>query len=52
VRLLAQPSDAAQVVTTLSKADEMIYLGKEQDGYVHVETGKGGGWVKKLLIAK
>ena len=52
IRLLAQPSDAAPLVTTLTKGDEMIYLGKEQDGYVQVETGKGGGWVKKLLIAK
>ena len=52
LRLLAKPSDAAQVVTTLTKADEMIFLGKEEDGYLQVETGKGAGWVKKLLIAR
>jgi curli production assembly/transport component CsgG len=52
VRLLAKPSEAAQVVSTLTKADEMIFLGKEEDGYVQVETGKGSGWVKKLLIAR
>jgi hypothetical protein len=52
VRLLAKPSDEASVVTTLTKADEMIFLGKEEDGYLKVETGKGAGWVKKLLIAR
>ena len=29
----------------------MIFLGKEAR-YVQVETGKGAGWVKKLLIAR
>ena len=24
----------------------------EQDGYVQVESGKGGGWVKKILVTK
>jgi hypothetical protein len=61
VRLLAKPSQAASVVTTLTKAGEMIFLGKEsgrmiflgkEARYVQVETGKGAGWVKKLLIAR
>ena len=52
VRLLAAPSDSGQVVTTLGKRDELIFLGKEQDGFLQVETGKGGGWVKKILIAR
>ena len=50
VRLLSTPSDAGQVVTTLGKRDEMIFLGKEQDGFVQVETGRGSGWVKKVLV--
>jgi hypothetical protein len=28
----------------------MIFLGKEQDGFVQVETGRGSGWVKKVLV--
>jgi SH3-like domain-containing protein len=52
IRLLAKPSDEGVVVTTLTKADEMIFLGKEQEGYLQVETGKGSGWVKKILIAR
>jgi mannitol-specific phosphotransferase system IIBC component len=46
------PSDSGQVVTTLAKGDEMIFLGKEEDGFLQVETGKGSGWVKKILIAR
>jgi hypothetical protein len=52
VRLMAKPSDSGEVVTTLGKGDDMIFLGKEEDGFVKVETGKGGGWVKKVLIAR
>jgi curli production assembly/transport component CsgG len=52
VRLMAKPSDAADAVTTLGKGDELIFMGKEQDGFVHVETGKGAGWVKKVLVTK
>ena len=52
VRLLSKPSETATVVTTLGKGEEMIFLGKEEDGFVNVETGKGSGWVKKLLIAR
>jgi len=52
VRLMAQPADAAPVVTTLNKGEEMIFLGKEEEGYLQVETGKGSGWVKKILIVR
>jgi len=52
VKLLAQPNDGAGVVATLSKTDEMIYLGEEQNGYLRVESSKGGGWVRKVLVTK
>jgi len=52
VRVMSSPSDAGQVVTTLTKGEEMIYLGKEEEGFVQVESGKGSGWVKKILIAR
>jgi hypothetical protein len=50
VRVLAQPSDQAATVATLARGEEMIFMGKEQDGFVSVETSKGGGWVKKILV--
>jgi len=52
IRLLAQPSDEATTVATLARGEELIFMGKEKDGFVSVETSKGGGWVKKVLIAK
>ena len=52
VRVMAKPSDSAPVVTTLNKGEEMIFMGKEEDGFLQVESGKGSGWVKKILIAR
>jgi hypothetical protein len=52
VRLMSKPSESATVVTTLPKGEEMIFLGKEEEGFVNVETGRGSGWVKKVLIAR
>ena len=50
---LALTREGAPALTiTLTKADEMIFAGKEQDGFVQVETSKGAGWVKKILITK
>lgn len=51
VKLLAEPGDDAEVVATLSKNDECIFMGDERDGFVKVESAEGGGWVKKVLVA-
>jgi hypothetical protein len=52
VRLLSRPADDAPSTVMLGKADELIFMGKEQDGFVNVETGRGSGWVKKVLITR
>jgi hypothetical protein len=52
VKLQSSASESSKTVATLSKADEMIYMGQEQDGFVNVETSKGGGWVKKILVTR
>jgi hypothetical protein len=52
VKLMAAPGEAGKAVATLEKGDELIYMGQEQDGWLKVESGKGGGWVKKILVAK
>jgi hypothetical protein len=52
VKLLSKPADDAPPAGMLTKADELIFMGKEQDGFVNVETSKGAGWVKKVLITK
>ena len=52
VKLLASPSESAKVVATLGRADEMVVVGEEKDGYIQVETGTGKGWVRMTLVAK
>jgi hypothetical protein len=52
VKLLTKPADDAPSTITLGKGDELIFMGKEQDGFVSVETSKGAGWVKKVLISR
>ena len=39
-------------VATLARGEELIYVGKEQDGFVQVESSKGGGWVRKVLVTR
>jgi curli biogenesis system outer membrane secretion channel CsgG len=51
VKLMAEPSDGAKVVSTLAKGDELVFMGAEQDGYLAVESGAGSGWVKKALVS-
>ena len=52
VKIMAAAGEAGKVVATLVKGDELIYMGEEQDGWLKVESGKGGGWVKKILVAR
>jgi hypothetical protein len=52
VRLLSKPAEDAPSSIALGKGDELIFMGKEQDGFVQVETSKGPGWVKKVLISR
>ncbi len=52
VQLLAKPSDGSTVVMTMPKGTELIYMGKEENGFLNVESSKGNGWVKKVFVAK
>jgi len=52
VKLLSQPSDKGDSLATLAKGEELIFMGKEQDGFLSVETAKGGGWVKRILVTR
>ncbi len=52
VKIMGSPTEAGKVVATLDKGEELIYMGAEQEGFLQVESGRGGGWVKKILVAK
>ncbi|MGH8197052.1 MAG: CsgG/HfaB family protein [Steroidobacteraceae bacterium] len=52
VKILGSAADAGKAIATLDKGEELIYMGEEQNGFLKVESAKGGGWVKKILVAK
>ena len=45
-------AEAGEALATLARGEELIYVGKEQDGFVQVESSKGGGWVRKVLVTR
>jgi len=52
VKLMGSAADAGKTIATFAKGDEMIYMGAEENDYLKVESGKGAGWVKKVLVSK
>ncbi len=52
VKLLATADDSARVVGVLRMTDELVYLGDEQNGYLHVQGSVGEGWVRTALLRK
>ena len=48
----ATPSEKGKVVVTLARNDEVVYLGKEEEGFLNVRTSKGAGWVDKAMMKK
>lgn len=51
-RVLRAPSDSAGTLMSLSKTDEVLYLGEEKNGFLKVTSPSGDGWVKKVLLRK
>jgi len=52
LKVFASPAESAKTVATLSKGEEMIFMGEEKDGFLKIESGSGGGWVKKVLVTR
>ncbi len=52
VKIMGAAAEAAKALATLDKGEELIYMGVEENGFVKIESGKGGGWVKKILVTK
>ncbi|MEX0733819.1 MAG: CsgG/HfaB family protein [Steroidobacteraceae bacterium] len=52
VKIMGSAADAGATVAMLAKGEELIYMGEEQNGFLKIESAKGGGWVKKILVAK
>ena len=52
VKLLADAADGARSLATVRKADELVFLGAERNGYVKVQGAAAEGWVRKTLVAR
>jgi len=52
LKLYSSASESSKAVATLSKGEEMIFMGEEKNGYLKVESGNGSGWVKKVLVTR
>ena len=50
-KIYAQADKSSNPIAVLSKEDIMIYMGSEQNGYYHVESDNGAGWVSKPLVS-
>lgn len=50
-KLHSQANKASSPVAVLSQQEIMIYMGTEQNGYYHVQSDKGEGWVSKPLVS-
>lgn len=50
VALYREPGKTGARVATLGRADEVVFMGEEQNGMYRVTSAKGEGWVDRLLM--
>lgn len=52
VAIVAEPKDGSKVVGTLLRGDEVVVVGKQENGFVQVQGSTVSGWVKVVLVAR
>lgn len=52
VKLLAEASDGARELATLTKAEELVVVGAPKDGFLPVQAASGNGWIKLVLVER
>jgi hypothetical protein len=52
VKMMADAADNATVAGTLSRADEVVVVGDEKNGFIQVQGSDASGWVKTSLMQK
>lgn len=50
VKLLDAPR--GKTIASMARGEELVFMGKEQDGHVKVQGGAGEGWVSKALVKR
>ena len=51
VKVYRSPSEGPEL-TSLTKFDEVIFEGDEQNGFMKVATPRGSGWVKAIMMRR
>ena len=51
VKVYRSPSEGSEL-TSLTKFDEVIFEGDEQNGFMKVATPRGSGWVKAIMMRR
>ena len=49
-KLQEEPGKDGDVIAGLSKGTEVVYLGEQEDGYLHVQAEQGEGWVREFML--
>lgn len=52
IQLLADPEAGAAVLSKVTTADPLVFLGEEQNGHLLVQGADTQGWINKLLVKK
>jgi hypothetical protein len=52
VKVLSAADDGAAPTATLSRGEQLVVIGAEQNGYVQVQGSTAAGWVKKVLLIR
>ena len=52
VKLMASADDAGKVLATLGRADEVVVIGEEKNGFINVQSPSATGWAKITLMQK
>ncbi|MBK6559026.1 MAG: hypothetical protein IPG16_18145 [Comamonadaceae bacterium] len=51
MKVYRSPSEGPEL-TSLTKFDEVIFEGDEQNGFMKVATPRGSGWVKAIMMRR
>lgn len=52
IKMFAEPSSKSRSVGTLGRTDVVVFLGREAEEFLNVQSERGTGWIEKMLLKK
>ena len=52
VKVTDEPDKGSVVVATLTKGEEVVFLGESQDGFLLIQGAEAEGWVREILMTE